>query len=213
MSYLLNSGQVGILDKSRNSNFYIHERWKNTRLLEGLDVEVSMKVALSYEIVANILLMEQKMIDIHFKNTGESIDEDARFDTVLFPVVRRTIAMIPEAHEYVPEIVNMLKKEYNTTMCRAIYSGNENAIAYFYDKVLPVWSSYHKDRKHETYQEYKREMYEKRNERGFVRDKHISYEDYMPMDWEAEFAACVADKIAITIREHIKNKENGTDKI
>jgi len=55
MSELLNSGRFGILDKDRISNHYIFNRWDEYGFLEGLDKEVAMKVALSYEITSHFL--------------------------------------------------------------------------------------------------------------------------------------------------------------
>jgi len=210
MSQLLNSNKVGILDKSRNSNNHIYDRWKSFGFLEGLDDEIAMKVALAFEIASNILLMEGKMMDIYFKETGNIADDNERVETVIFPVLRRIIGKTPEAHEYVPEILNMTKKEYSTTLCKAVYSGNESAQVYLFEKVLPKWSSWHKDRKHKTYEEYKREKYDQYSERCMRNGRALeSYERFAVTDWEAEFCACMAEKIEKTIIEHIKNKEDG----
>jgi len=206
MSHLLNNGQVGGLDKSRRSNSHIYDRWERLGFLEGLDRELGMKVSLSYEIAAQIMLMEGKAMDIHFKNTGNVVDDNNRVETIVFPVIRRVLSMFPEAHKYVPEIVNMLKKEYETTLCKALYSGNEGAMIYFYEIVLPKWSKWHKDRKHKYYHDFKKEKYGEYLRKS---GNTPSYEFFEPMDWEAEFTACMSDKIEISIREHIKNKEDG----
>lgn len=214
MSELLNSGRIGVLGKDKNSNNHIHDRWKNSGLLDGLDVELETKVALSLEIAANFMIMEEKMNDMYFKDTGNIVeDDDSRFDTIIFVIIRRTISKFPDAHKYVPEIINMTKKEYDTFLCKSIYSGNEKAMVYFYDKVLPKWSIYHKERKHKTYYEFKKYAYKKHKERGNKNYPTPPFEEFVPMDWEEEFCCCVADKITKIIEEHVKNKEDGTNKI
>jgi len=209
MSELLTSGRIGrigILDKKRNSNKHIYDRWKNSGLLDGLDKELGIKVSLSFEIAANFLMMEGVMYNIHFKSTGEVYEEDGKYDLVIFPIIRRIVSIFPEAHKYVPEIMIMANTELNTTLWKSIVSGNEKAMIYFYENVLPKWSDYHKKRKHKYYHDFKKEMYEKHLEHfryGGAKGAK-SYEDFSPFDWEAEFCSCVADKIEKIIKEHVK---------
>ena len=211
MSHLLNSGQIGILDKERNSNYHIHYRWEQLGFLEGLDESLSMKVALCYEVATNILLMEGKSCDIRFKMTGEIFDDDNRIATVIYPIIRRIVSKTPEACDYIPEIINTSKKHYNTTLCKALYDGDERYIRHFFNNILPKWSKYHRKREHHSYYEYKKAMYEKHVIRKSSYGQNVqTYEYFDCMDIEAEFTAAMADKIETDIKEHIKNKENET---
>lgn len=203
MSYLLDSGKVGTLDKSRNTNSHIFVRWKELGFLDGLDEDTAMKVALSYEIAANMMLMDGKIYDMYFKINEDIIDDDGIVDTVIFPIIRRIVSKFVDAHKYVPEIVNMVKKEFETSLWKSIASGSETAIAHFYDNVLPIWSSHHKERKHKDYHDFKKYMYKRHVEKCREYRRNIeSYEDFIPIDLEAEFCAYVAERIENIIREY-----------
>lgn len=208
MSNLLDSGIVGVLDKNRNSVSHIYDRWKHIGYLDGLDFELAVKVSVSFEAAAHILLMKDKISDIHYKYTGEIMDDDSeishRITIVLFPLIRRVIQMLPEADKYIPEIVTMVKKEYNTSLCKYLYAENENFIAYFYENLSIKWNF--KDRKHEKYKDFKKDAYEKYFTKSNANNNYLikSYEEFIPMDIEAEFHVYVANKIEQTIRKHIK---------
>jgi hypothetical protein len=205
MSQLLNSGRVGSLDKDRNSNEFIYHRWKDSGLLEGLDTELALKVALSMEIGANIILMENKSCDIIHKITGDVFHSDGRFDTVVFPIIRRIVARTPEAAEFIPEIINDAKKHYSSNLWLRISEGDERYIRHWFNNILPKWSSYHREkREHKDYDDYKKYMYEKHKERAYQgRYTMRSYEDFECVDIEAEFCAAMAEKIESEIREKL----------
>lgn len=200
---------VGVLGKDRGSNAYILDRWHQTGLLEGLVGEFAMKVALSYEIATHFLLMEQKAEDICFKMTGEVISySNGGIDTVIFPIIRRIVSRTPEASEFVPEIINMSKGYYNSNLWRMVSTGDERYIRYLYNNILPKWTKYHKERDYKDYDDLKERMYEKQKKRN-NRWSVGSYEEFIPLDWEAEFCSAMAERIETDIKEHIKNREDG----
>jgi hypothetical protein len=212
MSELLNSGRVGIIDKERNSNKHIFDRWEQFGFLEGLDSSVSMKVALAFELTANILLMEGLSCDIRFKITGDIFDDNSKFETAVFPIVRRIVGRTPEAVDYVPEILNMAKKQYKTTLSKGVHSGDERCIAYFFNNVLPTWSQYFRENKYKDYESYKFSKYREYADRCIKRGGEVlPFASFGFIDWEAEYCAALAEKIETEIKEHIKNKEDETN--
>ncbi len=200
MSYLLNSGLFGITDKDRNSIDHIYNRWKFTGFLDGLEYEVELKVSIAFEILVLLLLSEQKMCDMYYKMTGEIVDEEREFDVFIFPIVRRVISGFNEAHQHVPEILNMVKKEFNSILWRSIKEGRESAIVYFYDVILlNSGDEWHANRVHKTYHELKRHAYQRYLSRGGSNSR--SYEEFEAIDTQAEFCAYLARKIENKLRE------------
>jgi hypothetical protein len=212
MSELLRSGRVGNIDKYRNSNDNIYNSWKASGLLDGLDRSVCFKMAIALELTANIILMEEMSCDIMCDIDGRVFKENERFSTVIFPIVRRILSKTPEALEYIPEIINMSKKHYNTPLSRAVHDGNENYLEHFYNKVLPKWCEHHAEREHKDYDSFKKAIYEKHvqvsNDLGQTPEP---FSIFKCIDWEAEFCAALAEKIETEIKEHINKLENETN--
>ena len=210
MIYLLKSGRIGIVDTGHNCVCNVHQRWMDTGFLEGLEFYKSIKVAVAYEIVAQTLIAEELMFKMYSDISGENMyEDDNRFQTVIFPIVRRTITAYPNAHKYVPEIIGMAKVEYGTQLCMALYSNDESAIEHFYNNILPKWSEWHKDRKY-SYKELKENTYRKYLNRiniGRSSEDAQSFEGFIPVDYEAEFCAYVASKIENMLREKYKEYE------
>jgi hypothetical protein len=188
MSHFLNSRLFG----ETNSVDKIYLFWKGSGLTDGLDKKLALQVSVALEIAALMLLADQKMCDMYYKMTGEIVDDEYDFHSVIFPIVRRVISGFNEAHEHVPEIINMAKKEFNSVLWRSLKSERESAIVYFYDVVLPnSGDEWHQNREHKTYYERRRYLYQKYLSRGGNRN----YEDFVPIDIQAEFSAYVARKI------------------
>jgi len=197
MSELFRSGLIGISDRDKNSLDHILIRYMNLGFLEGLDSGVAVKVAVGFEIAALILLSEEKMCDMQYKMTGEITHEDNEFGIVIFPIIRRIISGFEDAHEHVPEIFGMIKKEFNSVLWMSIKEKKESAIVYFYDTVLPEsGDEWHMNRPHKTYRELKNSHFKKF---GYFLKK--DYEDYIPIDLQAEFCAYVAKKIENKLRK------------
>jgi len=100
--------------------------------------------------------MDYKHFDMVHEITGRVIEINEKLDTVIFPIIRRIVSKTPEAADYIPEIINTCKKHYNSPLAKAIYTGEERYMKYLYDVVLPKWSSYHRDREHKDYDDYKK---------------------------------------------------------
>lgn len=196
MSHLLNSrlfGETNSIDK-------IYLYWKNSGLVDGLDYEVALKTSVALELLAIMLLADQKMCDMYYKITGEIVYEEPEFYTVIFPIVRRVISGFEDAHEYVTEIVNMTKMEFNSILWRSLREGRKSAVVYFYDIVLPKSGcEWHQNREHKTYHELKRHSYQRYLSRGGSNSR--SYEEFEAIDAQAEFCAYVAIKIENKLRE------------
>ncbi len=201
MLHIINSGLVGITDKEKSSLGDIYYRWKQTGFLDGLEYEMELKLSVAFEILVLLLLSEQKMCDMHYKMTGEIVDEEIHeFDVFIFPILRRVISKFNEAHQYVPEILNMVKKEFNSSLWRALIEERESAIVYFYDVILPNSDSeWHKNREHKTYHDLKRHSYQRYLSRGGSNIR--SYEEFEAIDTQAEFCAYAATKIENKLRE------------
>lgn len=204
---------MGFLDRFNRKIFSIEKierEWEQSGLLDGLESGVSTKVAISLELTAQILIVESEMSDLHDKIQGiapKDIDDYyRRIDTVIFPIMRRVVVRFNEGYKYVPEIVSMVKGEFDTKLWKAIYEEDESAIEYFYNVILPKWSTWHQEREHQTYKEFKKATYEKYLDRQRKYDSNIiqNFESFIPMDYEAEFAACVADRIEIELRKRHK---------
>lgn len=192
MSHLLNSrlfGETNSIDK-------IYLYWKNSGLIDGVDYEVALKLSVALELLAIMLLADQKMCDMYYKMTGEIVYEEPEFYIMIFPIVRRVISGFEDAHEYVTEIVNIAKKEFSSTLWRSIEAGKESAIAYFYDVILPnSGDEWHVNREHKTYYDLKRRNYERY---GHMREGYI---EFVPIDVQAEYCAYLARKIENKLRE------------
>jgi len=170
-----------------------------------------MKVTVALELTLNIVLMEYKSCDIHFKMTGDIFDNESRYETVIFPIIRRVIGKTPGAVDYVPEILNMAKKYYNTTLSRGIYEEDERCVIYFYNNILPAWSNYHRDNEYKNYDEFKVGCYTRHVERCRQRGVDIQpFDVFKFVDWEVEYCAALAEKIEREIKEHINKLENET---
>lgn len=207
MLQLLSSRQVGTLDKDRSSNKYIYDRWKDSGLLVGLDREVTMKVVLAMEIGAEIILMENKSCDIISKITGDIFYYDSRFDTVIFPIIRRIIGITPEAIDFVPEIINEVKKYYKTPLAKVIHERDvpERHLEYLYNNVLVKWSKHHRESEYKNYEEFKKGVYNEYVKKQQNWGKEIEpFDAARFVDWEVEYCAALAEKIETEIREKLK---------
>lgn len=198
MSHLLNSGLVGITDKERSSLNDVYYRWRQTGFLDGLDKDVAIKVSIAFEITALILLLDNKMCDMYYKMTEENAFEEPEYETMIFPIVRRVISGFNEAHEYVTEILGMAKSSFNSMLWKSLRLEKESAIVYFYDVILPnSGDEWHLTRRHKTYYDLKKDSYQRHLSRG----GNKGYEEYMPIDVQAEYCAYLARKIENKLRE------------
>lgn len=120
MSNLLNSGQVGIGEKTEEQ---VLETWSNISLLDGIDEEIKLKTAMLYEKAANILI-----------NMSNHYTYDSRISTLIFPIIRRVVS---EIYKKVNEdrrmgMVYLLDAEYILKRTSAMF---DDAIS-FYEKHL-----------------------------------------------------------------------------
>lgn len=206
MSQLLNSGKVGTLDKDRMSNKHIQDRWKNIGLLDNIDEDTSVMVALAMEVAANFMLMERISCDIMHNINGAIFNENNRFETVVFPIVARIIRKTPEAVNFIPEIINDAKKQYNTPIAKVIHEKEvpERHLKYLYDNILIKWAKYHKSR-YKNYEEFKKGVYNDYVKRQQNWGREIEpFDANRFVDWEAEYCAALAEKIETEIREKLK---------
>lgn len=198
MLHILNSGLVGIADKERSSLNDVYYRWKQTGFLDGLNKDVALKVSIAFEITALTLLCDYKMCDMYYKMTGENAFEEPDYEIMIFPIVRRVISGFEDAHEYITEILSMAKSSFNSILWKSLRSEKESAIVYFYDVILPnSGDEWHVNREHKTYYERRKYLYQKYLSRG----GNQSYENFIPIDIQAEYCAYVAKKIENKLRE------------
>lgn len=209
MSHLLNVYSFRSRNGKAKSIEEIVRYWDDIGFLQGLDYEMKKKVGAAIEVAAQILVMEGEFNDFYSRMLNEEQDYDY-YQTATIPIVRRVVTGFPEAHKYVPEILGMIKGEYASNLFKSMMEGDESAIEYYFNYKLPRLSKYWRERKKQTYKEFKQELYDKHVEKyaanGMAPRRTI--DDYPCIDWEAEFVAVTAEIIEIELR---KRTENGTN--
>lgn len=198
MSFLGNIGFVAIIDKEKNSVDNIYKRWKQTGFIDGLDMDVAVKVSIAFEITAFMILYELKVSDMRYKMIGETADENPNFDNMIFAIVRRVISGFNKSYEHVTEIINMSRSGFNSELYKSLRIEKEAAIIYFYDTILPAsGDEWHMNRENKRYKDFKKNHHQKHLSRGGNR----SCEDFVPFDVQAEYCAYLARKIENKLRE------------
>ena len=122
MSQLLKSGMVG----NGGTQEQILKNWENSGLLEGLDSILKLKVALTLEDAAKILLQTSKYVS-------------TKYDVVAFPVIRRTISIINGGSlSYIDdrctEIAELITADFILSELNRIYDSAFETFSLIYDR-------------------------------------------------------------------------------
>lgn len=187
------SAIIGIFNRAQKSdtiNYLVHF-WNSTGLLEGLDTETREKVAISFELAARMMLVREDIDKMSMDIVGRyTFDDESRFATVLFPVIRRIVSTEKEAYKYFIDMFASIYGHMNSALAIGIIDGNKECRRYFYDnKVIPNSRRKNYQMKYDSYDEMKRESVFKHGGKDLL-------------DWEAEYAAYVSDIVIEEIRSY-----------
>ena len=82
-------------------------------------------------------------------------------------------------------------------MFKSILNEDESACVYFFENTLPRWSSYHREQRgQQSYKEYAEAAYNRHVERcKNSKRTPLPYDSIKMLDWEAEYAAALSEKI------------------
>lgn len=117
MSHLLNSGMVGLGNKTEEETIKV---WNQIGFLEGLEGKEKIKVALLYEKIAEILL-----------NISNVYAYNSNLDVIIFPMARRiaaSIKKIEHKEERAEGMLQLLTAEFIIKRASEIYP---DALSFF----------------------------------------------------------------------------------
>lgn len=167
--------------------------WDDSGLLEGLDMEMKVKLAYSMTFAAEMIYLRKELVPRVMRNCDNDFYfyESESFETVIFPIIRYVVTKHDDAYKYIALIFKMAMEKLNSEYYIGVTEGDENYRRHYLDV-----------RHREASIKMGKEPYFEGGYDGTVERMNRKYGEFS-LDWEAEITWCVAAEITHDIKKMI----------